>query len=237
MLIYQLVFEPPGRSIKELLASLIRHMFLSFNLPMLEMSLYFVILGGLLGLVSGLYDRIIAGKNLLLQRQEGELRRNVISLIDEGESDNVEFKSSLRWDYATAAVSRELEKSVLKTIAGFMNGKGGTLIIGVGDGGEILGLERDYSTLKKKNRDGFEQQAIQLICNHLGTDLCSIVHVMFHDVGGREVCRVYAEASTRPVYLQKGKDVRYYLRAGNSTRELNVEEAIHYISVRGKTLD
>ncbi len=234
MLIYQFVFEIPldafGREVDNFWQSI----FLSFDLPMLEMGFYFTLLGGCLGLGSGFYYRSISRKDRQLQRQEGELRRNVLSLIDDGESGKVEFKSSLRWDLKKECIGKEIEKSVLKTLAGFMNMKGGTLIIGVGDDGEITGLESDYCTLKKKNRDGFEQKIMQLISNCLGTDLCSRVHVMFHNIEGKEVCRVYTEPSPRPVYLQNGKDVRYYLRTGNSTRELNVEEAIQYISVRGK---
>jgi len=37
-----------------------------------------------------------------------------------------------------------------------MNGEGGSLIIGVADDGEILGLKADYNILRKKDRDGFE---------------------------------------------------------------------------------
>ena len=35
----------------------------------------------------------------------------------------------------------------MKSIAAFSNGEGGTLLIGVNDEGEILGLEHDYSSL------------------------------------------------------------------------------------------
>ncbi len=44
---------------------------------------------------------------------------------------------------------------ILKSIAGFLNGKGGTLLIGVNDFGEILGLANDYWSLKKENKRWF----------------------------------------------------------------------------------
>jgi len=230
MLIYQLVFDLPSPFFWRGFNNFWQSIFLPFDLPMLEMGFYFTLLGGLLGFGSGLYYRSITRKNLLLQKQERELRRNVLSLIEGGESEKVEFKSSLRWDFKMGNVNKELERSVLKSIAGFLNVQGGTLIIGVGDNGDITGIEKDCNTFKRKSRDGFEQCIVQLISNYLGTDLCSQVHMMFHHVGGKEVCRVYLEPSPRPVYLQNGKDVRYYLRTGNSTRELNVEEAMHYIT-------
>jgi hypothetical protein len=52
-------------------------------------------------------------------------------LIQSGEGQNLEFKSSLRWDLNLSQVNKELTKTVAKTVAGFMNGDGGTLLIGV----------------------------------------------------------------------------------------------------------
>ena len=232
MFIYQWVFDLPVRDFGGTVGRPWLPLFLSFDLPMMEMGFYFVLLGGLLGLGSGLYYRSLSRKNLLLERQERELRRNVLSLIEEGENERVEFKSSLRWDFRRGKVNKDLELSVLKSIAGFMNVRGGTLIIGVDDRGEITGIEKDCVTLKRRNRDGFEQCIGHLISDHLGADLCSQVRLTFHRIDEREVCRIYVEPSPRPVYLQNGRDVRYYLRAGNSTRELNVEEAIHHVSSR-----
>ncbi len=232
MIIYQFEFDPPSGSFREVLNSLITRACLSFNFTMLPMGLFFTLLGGSLGLASGFCYRSLREKDILLQKQERELQRNILSLVEEGESETLEFKSSLRWDIGKNTANRELEKPVLKTIAGFMNGRGGTMIIGVGDRGDIIGIEKDYSTLKKKNRDGFEQYLMQSISNRMGTDLCSSVHVMFHLLEGKELCRVYAEPSPRPVYLQNGNETRYYLRTGNATRELNVEEAMHHISTR-----
>ena len=65
-------------------------------------------------------------------------------LIAEGEDDELEFKSSLRWDFKEQIVSTKLEEVIVKTVAAFANCQGGILLIGVSDSGEILGLERDY---------------------------------------------------------------------------------------------
>ena len=91
------------------------------------------------------------------------------SMIASGESETVEFKSSLRWDYKAGSKNKALEGVITKAVAGFMNGKGGTLLIGIGPKGEVLGLENDYSTLNKdSNRDGFEQKLTHLVANQLG---------------------------------------------------------------------
>ena len=46
---------------------------------------------------------------------------------------------------------------VVKTLAGFLNAEGGTLLIGVDDAGAVIGLAGDYEALRKRDRDGFEQ--------------------------------------------------------------------------------
>ena len=83
---------------------------------------------------------------------------DILKLIEKGENERVEFKSSLRHDYRQVKTDKNLEHVILKSIAGFLNGNGGTLLIGVDDFGEILGLANDYWSLKKKTKDGFEQR-------------------------------------------------------------------------------
>src|SRR5262249_16178419 len=60
---------------------------------------------------------------------QGDLR----ALIAKGESSDLEFKSSFRWDLKENKLNRALEGVILKTLAGYMNGNGGTLLIGVAD--------------------------------------------------------------------------------------------------------
>ena len=62
------------------------------------------------------------------------------ALLLHGESERIEFKSSARWDYRENKHNRGLEMVVAKTLAGFMNGRGGVLVLGVEDGGKILGV-------------------------------------------------------------------------------------------------
>jgi hypothetical protein len=80
----------------------------------------------------------------------------VPTLVAGGENQFVEFKASLLWDYRRQSVNKELVEPVMKNLVGFMNAQGGALLIGVGDDGEILGIEQDMSTLKKPGVDGFE---------------------------------------------------------------------------------
>jgi len=81
---------------------------------------------------------------------------SIEDLIEEGESDELEFKSSLRWDVCDGCVNKKLEEVIIKTVAAFTNSDGGTLLIGVDDDGNVLGLENDYAALGNADKDKFE---------------------------------------------------------------------------------
>ncbi len=120
----------------------------------------------------------------------------------------------------------------MKTLAGFMNSEGGTLLIGVNDNGEVLGLENDFQTLKRKDADGYEQILISTIANVLGTPACKLVKLNFHKVNGKEVCRVTVSKSQKPVYVKTDKTSKFYVRTGSGTREMEVDEAVEFIGTR-----
>ena len=61
-------------------------------------------------------------------------------LIARDESFEVEFKSTARWNLREGCKDKRMEDAVVKTIAGFLNTDGGTLLIGVGDDGRVIGL-------------------------------------------------------------------------------------------------
>lgn len=125
-----------------------------------------------------------------------------------------------------------LAATVAKTITGFMNYRGGNLLIGVADNGENLGLQEDFATLKHRNRDGFERSLVDLVTTRLGGDKCSLVHCVFYKIHGKDICRVVVEPSTKAVYCHDGKVPKYYVRTGNGTRELNIQEALAHIAER-----
>lgn len=158
----------------------------------------------------------------------------VRELIGRGESRTLEFKSSLRWDVRQRTVNRALEKVVAKTVAGFLNSReGGVLLIGVGDDGAVLGLDDDYRTLRGADRDGFEVHLTQVLVAMLGASAPPFVSVAFHDVDGRDVCQLTSEPSDHPVYVtEKGAEPAFFLRTGNSTRELPAPEFAKYLASR-----
>ena len=62
----------------------------------------------------------------------GAALRTVDELIDNDEDYAVEFKSTARWDLREGKPNKAMEDAIVKTVAGFLNTDGGTLLIGIG---------------------------------------------------------------------------------------------------------
>lgn len=168
---------------------------------------------------------------------ETELVKEAISLedlISEGENEDVEFKETLRWDVRQGAVNKELEGVIMKTLAAFANAQGGTLLIGVADNGTISGLDNDYKALNGGNRDKFELHLKTLVINAFGEAFAATkLKLTFPQLDDKEICRVDVMPANKPVYLkasEKGGALqdRFYVRNGNSSREMIGEQADIY---------
>jgi hypothetical protein len=159
-------------------------------------------------------------------------------LIAEGESDELEFKSTLRWDVKEGTINKKLEEVIMKTVAAFANSQGGSLLIGVGDDGEVLGLEPDYHSLGGVDRDKFELHLRNLLNQQFGAGfVTSKVVIRFHEVGEREVCQIDTAAAKEPVILgvkdKNGQPTeKFYARSGNSSQEIPLSELNTYIKER-----
>jgi len=150
-------------------------------------------------------------------------------IIDAGENEMTEFKSSLRWDYRQNTINKVMEYSCLKTIAGFLNFNGGILIIGVEDKGRILGLSKDYESLGKSDRDGFELHLTNKVNDAFGKEFRKYIHISFENTKNGEVCLVRLDPSKSPVFMKNNGLKEFYIRSGNSTQVLDVEETTEYI--------
>lgn len=153
---------------------------------------------------------------------------SVISeLINRGESDNLEFKSTFRWDIRQNKKNPAIEHASLKTMAAFINSNGGDLLIGVEDDGTVLGIETDAFP----NDDKFLLHLWSLIKSSMGQDISPYIKTTLEKFDGRTVCRVHCIKSPKPVFLrQKGFDESFYIRIGPSTGSLEISEALKYIS-------
>lgn len=229
--VYYTEFYEPGRPAVVFALDQLKQALIG-NMP--KKAVFYAFVGSVLSLGGAVVYASMVRRIQKIRQLTAALEDDIQQQIARGESASLEFKSTFRWDLRGNRVNRSLETVVMKTLAGYMNGQGGTLLIGVADNGSIVGLERDYSALKKPDRDGFEQILMTSVATRLGGDACKCVQTIFHTVEKHEVCRVIVGAAHRPVYLRDGETPKLYVRMGVSTRELNVQEAIDYTATRWK---
>ncbi len=194
---------------------------------------FYAQVGVVIGLVVAWMYGLIHRRIEHIEQLSDEIDKDLPGTIRQGEGPLLEFKSSFRWDIEQSRVNRALETVIMKALAGFMNShSGGTLLIGVADDGEILGLENDYQSLKRQGQDGFEQAIMTATSSSLGADLCRYIKVLFHSSESKDVCRLIILPASRPVFFKQGNEPKFYLRTGGGTRDLNIQEATEFIVER-----
>jgi hypothetical protein len=156
----------------------------------------------------------------------------VAELIASGENETVEFKSSVFHSYKPNVPEKVISGGIIKTVAAFSNTNGGTLAIGVADDGKSLGIREDLA-LKKFDLDVFENALYTLLIKAVGAIAASRCKTRFEKVDGNDVCLVDVQAGLKPTYADsdKGKGL-FFMRAGNTTRQLDTKETVDYIAER-----
>jgi hypothetical protein len=164
---------------------------------------------------------------------------SLAEMIAEGESEELEFKQTLRWDINEGRTNKLLEDVIVKTIAAFANSfGGGTLLIGVSDAGEASGLDHDYASLGDADKDRFEIHLRNLVSKHIGESFCaSKLKISFPRIEDVEICRVDVRAADDPVIIEVAdknglKQQKFYARSGNSSPEIPLGEVPVYLKQR-----
>ena len=181
--------------------------------------------------------RLLEENRALLQREleaaktraEGE--EWVKSLIAQGESDKIEFKSTLRWCLKKDEVNRGVEIAWLKTVVAFLNSEGGTLLVGVDDEGALVGIDKDQFA----NEDKYLLHVNNKIQQHIGLEHASLIRYSLEPLDGGQVLAIECKPAKDPVFLSQGKDEAYYVRTGPGSRQLNIRQALAYVAERQRT--
>lgn len=149
-------------------------------------------------------------------------------LIEQGENDYVEFKSTLRFNLFAKKFDKEIEHAALKTVTGFLNSGGGTLLIGVDDNKTVLGLDNDKFT----NDDKTLLHFIKLVEDRIGMQYTGYLNSSIESVNGVKLLRVDIKPSKTPAYLKHGNSEILYVRSGPSTSQMKVSEIYDYVKSR-----
>lgn len=157
------------------------------------------------------------------------------AVLAAGESERREFKETARWNVRESRKDPRMELAVAKTVAAFLNSRGGVLVIGANDAGEAVGLERDLQTLRTPDHDRFELWLRDMLSTSLGRNAAALPRIRFGTAGdGVVVCLVQCRPAGKPVFVTQPKDGgstrELWVRVGNSSRALGVDEAVDYVA-------
>jgi len=119
---------------------------------------------------------------------------------------------------------------VLKTITAFLNVTGGTLLIGVEDDGSIYGIDNDIK-LVSNSQDKLVQLIVSLIAEHIGAEYSGFIKIKLESLNGKYVCVIDVDRAPDPVYLKSPKGKEFFIRVGNTSRALDPEETVAYVSM------
>lgn len=152
-------------------------------------------------------------------------------LLEQGETGKLEFKSTMRYNLKASRPDKEMEKEVAKAVGAFMNTEGGTLIIGVDDNQAVLGLEDDFSTLGKgQKEDAFVRAFVDITDNlfspAISPDYYKAEFLQYQD---KRVYVVQVQKSEKPVYCLFDGKKEFWVRKLNRKRKLEADELVDYV--------
>ena len=168
-----------------------------------------------------LEEFLLKSRIFLQVAQESIINNAIIN----GENKEREFKSTLRYDVRKKMINKALETECLKTIAAFLNTKGGELYIGVEDDGTIYGIEKDGFN----NNDKYLLHIDNLINNRLKPNVSSLIDATVETVNGKNICKVRCGRSQKPVYVQSNGQEDFYIRTGPNSRKLKMSDMMDYV--------
>lgn len=149
----------------------------------------------------------------------------IFSLIRKGENKYIEFKESFSKNIRTGLKDKEIEKSALKNIVGFLNADGGTLLIGIADSGDIKGVEDDFFISSDKYKLNFKNA----INSKIGSEFYSLIDYDLFSIEGHQVMRVDCKASSEPCFFDQ---TEFFVRTNPATDKLEGKKQVDYIKER-----
>lgn len=141
------------------------------------------------------------------------------TLLERGEGEHIEFKEGAN------------NPNILKSIAAFLNTRGGIVLIGVNDDAETLGIP-DYSI---GSADKFDQDLRNLIREKIGSHALAFIRFSHGKYRGKGIYRIDCAEADQPQFLKESKGIAgeaFYIRSGSTNQQLDFKSALHYITRR-----
>ena len=154
-------------------------------------------------------------------------KEEALAIIASGESEKLEFKSTITTNIQTGENDKRMEKAVLKTIVAFLNTTGGILMIGVSDDGSIYGVdEKEFDS-----RDKMNLHFTHMISSRIGDEFFPYISFRVIDMDDEKaIIRVDCARCKKPVFLKDGKVEEFYVRSGPSSVMLTGSNLVNYVN-------
>lgn len=176
-------------------------------------AIIFAIGGGPVAALIALGAGIVAGQKMF---PEGEKPwRDLAGLLGEGEHGRLEFKRQF-----LGGKNEPFSSGIMKAIAGLANAEGGEVLIGIDDGGKVIGVDSEVN--KYGGKDRLEAAFRNAIKNALNTDSSGIYRLRFEAYQGALLCRVEVFKSKVRIFV--GPKGEFFKREGNLTRAFSARE-------------
>ncbi len=182
-----------------------------------------------------IFDSVLKERNKNIKKGKDGIEEigheNIFQIINKGEGKTTEFKSSLRWCFKTEKKQSYIEEAIIKTISGFMNTEGGILLIGIDDDGNVNGLDCDYATFKKENKDFFSQHLSHILERDIGIQFSNYWDEKFIEIDSKEICMIEVRKSSKPSFTKVKNEEKFFIRSGSTTKSLKPSEQLEYIKM------
>ncbi len=167
-----------------------------------------------------------AGNVDLMIRYLKQFGPEVERLIRDGESTEMEFKSTMRWNLRSDREDPAIEHAVLKSVAAFLNTNGGTLLVGVADDRAIVGIEADHFS----NPDKCLLHFGNLVNSRIGREFADLLSYQLLPIRDKMILRVDCRRSPKPAFVKTSKEEQFFVRTGPSTIQLSTSEVLDYFA-------
>ena len=153
---------------------------------------------------------------------------SITTLIAWWESINVEFKSSIRWNYYQNKVDDGLRFQIIKTIAAFLNTEWGRLFVWVKDDWTILWEDNDINSYSDKTLDSLLKDVDNLIKDNF-SKYRALIDVKVEDVEWKKILLFEVSKSHEPAYFTHNWKQEFYVRNSASSISLSMEDTVSYV--------
>lgn len=154
-----------------------------------------------------------------------------LARIAEGENETTEFKQSALRHPTSGEKDGAIRQTILHSVAGLMNQRGGVLLIGIANDGKATGIDHEYPFVNHKNWDGYELYLRGVLDSKLSLPgAFRFYKIRKYRLSGKDVCCIVVDPTDDEVYVEK----KLWLRTGNQTKELTGPDLAAYIKTRNR---